>query len=118
MSKLGEMPRRLFQRVFHPSASKNPWTNGANALLDFRNDRPFEAEADPPPADEPEPNHSTAEPVARAPSANPNAAADTDRLALDTALTTARTLIDQGLIEIASEPWNKPGNGFPTGWNR
>jgi tetratricopeptide (TPR) repeat protein len=113
MSKLGEMPRRLFQRVFHPSASKNPWTNGANALLDFRNDRPFEAEADPPPADEPEPNHSTAEPVARAPSANPNAAADTDRLALDTALTTARTLIDQGLIEIAERTLEQTRQRFP-----
>jgi tetratricopeptide (TPR) repeat protein len=113
MIKLAEMPRRLFQRVFHPSAAKGAWTISTTTVLDFDDDLPNGAAPDAPDAVEPEPDHATVEPAAGGPSANHDAAADTSQAALDTALTTARTLIDQGLFEIAERTLEQTRQRFP-----
>ena len=104
MIKLGAMPRRLFQRVFHTApVAKNPWEIGATTLLDFDADLPDLAESDTPTEGEPDPNHPPAEP----------AAADTRSASLETAMTTARTLVEQGHFEIAELTLEQARQRFP-----
>ncbi|MGA3001047.1 MAG: tetratricopeptide repeat protein [Acetobacteraceae bacterium] len=114
MIKLGAMPRRLFQRVFHAApAAKHPWEFGATTLLDFDADHPDLAEAETPTAGEPDPDHPSPEATPAGPSANPDVAPKAGPASLETAMTTARTLAEQGHFEIAEATLEQARQRFP-----
>ncbi len=105
MIKLGAMPRRLFQRVFHtaPLTAKNPWEIGATTLLDFDANLPDVPESDTTTRSEPDSDRLPPEPEA----------ADNRPASLENAMTTARTLVEQGHFEIAELTLEQARQRFP-----
>ncbi len=110
-----KLPRRLFQRVFHGAPlEQGTWHVGTSTLLDFDTDLPVDAEPGTPVGVEPEPNHLPPQPPAVAgPSGTPDAAADAGPTTLETAMTTARTLVEQGHFEIAELTLEQARQRFP-----
>jgi tetratricopeptide (TPR) repeat protein/predicted O-methyltransferase YrrM len=116
MIKLGAMPRRLFQRVFNIAPQgQGQWKIGAPNLLDFDEDQLDDVAPEPvePEPNRPGPNPPPGGPPPAGPSADPGAAADSGPASLETALATARTLVEQGHFEIAELTLEQARQRFP-----
>jgi tetratricopeptide (TPR) repeat protein/predicted O-methyltransferase YrrM len=114
MIKLGAMPRRLFQRVFHQApAAQGQWKLGPTIMLDLDDGHPDGAIPDAPTPVEPAPDQHSPEPAPAGPSAHQDGATETSPASLETALTTARTLAEQGHFEIAELTLDQARQRFP-----